>query len=137
MPGETNLGVLLRGLRPALDPREYVFALVERVPAGVAPFAVVHEAEGTTIVLPGIEATRHGLAGTVVSRCRHITLTVHSSLEAVGLTAAVSSALADRGIACNVIAGVHHDHLFVPPDQADDALDALRGLVRWAHTLQP
>ena len=54
-----------------------------------------------------------------------LTLEVHSSLESVGLTAAVSARLAARGIACNVIAGYHHDHLLVPVARADDAIEAL------------
>ena len=57
-----------------------------------------------------------------------ITLRVHSALDAVGLTAAVSTALAGAGISCNVIAGYHHDHLLVPADRAADALEALSGL---------
>ena len=57
-----------------------------------------------------------------------ITLDVHSALDAVGLTAAVAGALAERGIACNVVAGFHHDHLFVPVDRAGDAIDALDAL---------
>ena len=61
-------------------------------------------------------------------RSAWITLRVHSDLAAVGLTAAFARALADAGIACNVVAGVHHDHLFVPADRAGDALAALRAL---------
>ncbi len=57
-----------------------------------------------------------------------ITLTVHSSLEAVGLTAAVANTLASAGIACNVLAGFHHDHLLVPIDRVDDAMAALSRL---------
>jgi hypothetical protein len=57
-----------------------------------------------------------------------ITLTVHSDLEAVGLTAAFATALGERGISCNVIAGLHHDHLLVPVERKDDALKALRRL---------
>jgi hypothetical protein len=112
MSGETDLEVLLRSMRPVLDASQYVYALVDQPPAELLPFAVVREEEGTTIVLPRTEADRHGLGYAVVSR--RITLGVHSSLEAIGLTAAVSTALAGRGISCNLIAGVHHDHLFVP-----------------------
>ena len=126
MSGETDLAVLLRTMQPALDAAQYVYALVEQLPAGLLPRAVVREDEGPTVVLTRDEADRHGLGYAAV--CRRITLGVHSSLEAVGLTAAVSTALAGRGISCNVIAGVHHDHLFVPDDQAEQALEALRKL---------
>ena len=68
----------------------------------------------------------------VVFTAAWITLTVHSDLSAVGLTAAFSQALARAGISCNVVAGVCHDHLFVPVGQAQDALDALRALARSA-----
>ena len=47
-----------------------------------------------------------------------ITLGVESPLTAVGLTAAVSTALAEAGIACNVVAAMRHDHVFVPFDRA-------------------
>ena len=57
-----------------------------------------------------------------------ISLTVHSSLEAVGLTAAFSRALADEGISCNVVAGYYHDHIFVPLNDTDRALRALKRL---------
>ena len=57
-----------------------------------------------------------------------ITLTVHSALEGVGLTAAVAGALAQAGIACNVVAGYHHDHLFVPWDRREEALAILQRL---------
>jgi uncharacterized protein len=126
MSGETDLEVLLGAMRPVLDTNQYVYALVDQPPAGLLPFAVVREDEGTTIVLPRAEADRHGLRYAAVSR--RITLGVHSSLEAVGLTAAVSTALAGRGISCNMIAGVHHDHLFVPDDRAGEALEVLRTL---------
>ena len=71
-------------------------------------------------------AATHDL--TPVFRAAWITLTVQSDLNAVGLTAVVSTALAKAGISCNVIAAVHHDHLFVPVDRADDAMRVLRGL---------
>jgi hypothetical protein len=87
------------------------------------------EAEGTTLVLPIGEAELAGLTGSY--RCSWITLGVTSALEAVGLTAAFATALTRDGISCNVIAGFHHDHLFVPTGSAPAALSALAAL---AHT---
>jgi predicted N-acetyltransferase YhbS len=85
--------------------------------------AAVREAEGLTVVLHRDEANRLGLAYDFVAAW--ITLQVHSALEAVGLTAAVSSALGAAGISCNVLAGFHHDHLLVPTAQAEHALEVL------------
>ena len=86
----------------------------------------VAEPEGRTLVLPRERAASLGLAyGFVAS---WITLRVHSSLDAVGLTAAVATALAAEGISANVVAGYYHDHVFVPWVRASDALDALRAL---------
>ena len=98
------------------------------MPAGVEPFATVREAEGLTVVLPRDDADRAGLP--YDGELALITLRVHSALDAVGLTAAVSAALAARGISANVIAGLHHDHVFVPADRAQDAIDALEALSR-------
>jgi hypothetical protein len=86
----------------------------------------MREAEGLTVVVAEAQALAHGWR--VAFRSAWITLSVHSDLAAVGLTAAFARALADAGIACNVVAGVHHDHLFVPVDRAADALAALRAL---------
>ena len=88
----------------------------------------VREDEGVTLVLEVPEAERHGLAFAPDDVMAMITLRVHSSLAAVGLTAAVSAALTARSISCNVVAGYHPDHLFVPADRADDALAALTEL---------
>jgi hypothetical protein len=85
--------------------------------------ALVTEGNETTIVLPVDAAERAG--HTVDVRLAWLTLTVQSSLEAVGLTAHVSARLAAEGIACNVLAGYHHDHLLVPAERADDAVRAL------------
>jgi hypothetical protein len=107
---------MLAGMAPALDARRWEFALVAGdPPAGV--FALIHEDEGTTAVVPSESGD-----------FARITLTVHSALDGVGLTAAVSTALAGQGIACNVVAGFHHDHLFVPWARAADALAILSGL---------
>jgi uncharacterized protein len=88
--------------------------------------ATVAEAEGLTLVLPEEQAVNAGLP--VLFRSAWITLTVHSDLQAVGLTAAFASALGKAGISCNVVAGAFHDHIFVPVEQAQQALAALQSL---------
>ena len=85
--------------------------------------ASFREAEGLTVVLSEEAARRAGL--TPVFRAAWITLTVNSQLEDVGLTAAFSEVLAEAGISCNVIAAVHHDHLFVPVERGREALERL------------
>ncbi len=85
--------------------------------------ASFREAEGISFILP-IEAAK--LAGFDTSLpMAQITLQVYSALDGVGLTAAVASALADAGIPCNMVAGFHHDHAFVPEDLADKAIEVL------------
>lgn len=109
---EQQRTALLAGLQPWLDPAEYVFIVASEVPPGLRPFAVITEEEGLTLVLPRAEAAAHGLTGGWPAA--RITLGLQSALTAVGLTAAISARLAAAGISCNVIAGYHHDHLFVP-----------------------
>ena len=92
------------------------------VPTGVRPVVTVAEEEGLTLVLPRQDADRVGLAYDYVAGC--ISLGVHSALEAVGLTAAVAEALARDGLSCNMVAGFHHNHLFVPHADAPRARDA-------------
>jgi uncharacterized protein len=128
MTGETDLATLLRSMRPVLDPGRYVFASVRSVPDGVTPVVTVREEEGLTLVLERDEADRVGVTYEYVAA--RITLQVHSSLAAVGLTAAVATALTEYDISCNVVAGFFHDHLFVPLDRADEALEALEALTR-------
>ncbi|MFD8691066.1 ACT domain-containing protein [Streptomyces sp. NPDC059651] len=129
MTGESDLRVLLSNLRPELHPGRYVYAAAPGgvVPEGTAPVVTVRESEGLTVVLPEEEAAAAGLT-TADYPAGWITLRVHSALEAVGLTAAVSLALTDAGISCNVVAGLHHDHLFVPYDRAAEAVAVLEGL---------
>jgi len=126
--GERDLDRLLRGMAPRRAPGTYVFATVpgDGAPGGLTPFATVREDEGLTLVLHRQQADAAGLAYDFVAV--RITLLVRSDLAAVGLTAAVSTALADVGISCNVLAGYHHDHLFVPAGEADRALAVLEGL---------
>lgn len=128
----SDLRTLLRTMEPVLHPGVYVFAAVpdDHHLDATAIVATVHEAEGLSVVMEESAALAAGL--TPAFHCAWITLTVHSDLEAVGLTAAFSAALARAGISCNVVAGVRHDHLFVPFTRADEALAALRALQREA-----
>ncbi|MER8199352.1 ACT domain-containing protein [Streptomyces microflavus] len=129
MSGEIDLQQLLSGMRPELNTGRYVFTTVRGgVPAGVSPVVTVAEHEGLTLVVRLEEADAAGLAYTYVAGW--ITLRIHSALEAVGLTAAVSRELADAGISCNVVAGFHHDHLFVPYEYADQAVAVLESVAR-------
>lgn len=128
--GGTDPDVLLRELRPSLHPTPVVYTVADELPQGCTIFATVREPEGLTLVLEQAEADWLGLAYDYVAAI--ITLTVHSSLQAVGLTAAVSQALTAAGISCNVTAGAFHDHLLVPWDRRADALAALQELQRQA-----
>ncbi len=123
MSDRQELDRLLAGLRPELAEEPYVYALGP-APAGTAVFATVAEEDGLTLVLTRDEADAAGLRPEWAAA--RITLRVDSRLTDVGLIAAVSSRLAARGIPCNVIAGLAHDHLFVPEDRAGEALEVLR-----------
>lgn len=127
MAPDHELARLITGMRPHLDPDRYVYATVTGPPpAGLDPVVTVREDEGRTLVVRQEEADAAGLGyGFVAGR---ITLRVYSGLEAVGLTAAVAQKLAAAGLSCNVVAGFHHDHLFVPYERADEAMAVLERL---------
>lgn len=126
--GERDLAVLLATLDPELHPGLYVFAVAPEcgVPPDLDVVATVREDEGVTLVLPAAAADRAGLE--YEATMEWITLRVHSALDAVGLTAAFSTALAVAGLSANVIAGLRHDHVFVPAGRGPDALAVLRAL---------
>lgn len=130
MAGETDLKKLLAEMRPHLHEDEYVVCTIPGGKVGdladLEPFAAVLEEEGLTLVLQRERAEEAGLHYEGVFA--RITLQVHSSLEAVGLTAAVAGRLADLGISANVLAGYYHDHLLVPWDRRRDAMEALARL---------
>lgn len=128
MAGATDLKTLLATLSPRLNPGEYVFCCVATPSAEQAAAALgsFREAEGSTLILARGDAERLGLAYDYVAAW--ITLDVHSALAAVGLTAAFASALGRANISCNVIAGYHHDHLFVAREDAERAMAVLRQL---------
>lgn len=130
MSGVSDLDALLARMQPALHDDEFAFVTLPGqrygAQAQLEPVASVAEREGLTLVVPRARAEAadlqfHGLY-------RMITLNVHSSLSAVGLTAAVSDALTQRGVSANVIAGFYHDHIFVPASRAAEALAALKSL---------
>ena len=107
-----------------------MFVTAARVPAGVEPLASFVEDEGLSLLVRRQRADAAGLAYDFVAAW--ISLSVFSALDAVGLTAAVAGRLAQAGISCNVIAARSHDHLLVPHDRAQEALEVLRQLN--AHT---
>ena len=119
---EGDLQVLLRTMEPVLHPHPYGYAVWAGGALSIRPFATVAEAEGLTVVALLAELQAAGLGSEPWAR---ISLTVHSDLAAVGLTASFATALGAEGISCNVIAGYHHDHLFVQWDRREDALAAL------------
>jgi hypothetical protein len=124
-----DLDQMLAQMRPRRRRGRYVFTTVTGgPPAGVRPIMTFTEDEGLTLVLGQDEADAAGLAYGPVTEW--ITLTVHSALDGVGLTAAVSGTLADAGIGCNMVAAAHHDHLFVPAGTAGEAVRLLEDLAR-------
>ena len=127
MTGETNLQALVAGMKPQLAPGVFVFVALppgEDAPEGLDPVMLFQEREGRTLVLGEDEAKTAGLAGAF--RCRKITLSVHSSLEAVGFLAAVTARLAAAGMGVNPVSAFFHDHLFVPAERAEEAMRILQ-----------
>ena len=127
MSGETNLQKLLESMSPRLLDGEYVFCSFGDARYGdfpqLQPVAAISEAEGLTLVIPRSSADENEIG--YESVFRGITLNVHSSLDAVGLTAAFSNRLAEYGISANVVAGYYHDHIFVHSELAEKAIQAL------------
>ncbi len=155
MSGERDLQQLLASLEPQLDPTPYVFLNIPSSPpppparqatdfedahaAGgevhpaaaqlqAAAIVTVLESEGLTLVVPRATADAAGYSKAYSYVCQRITLTVHSSLEAVGLTAAFATRLGQHGISANVVAGFYHDHIFVAASDAERAIKCLHEL---------
>ncbi|MGR5095650.1 ACT domain-containing protein [Vibrio maritimus] len=126
MSGITDLDQLLASMEPRLVDGEFVFCTCKGSLSEYMQLDIMgsfKEREGLTLILPQTQAGQAGLEYEGVFRM--ITLNVHSSLEAVGLTAAVSNKLSKRGISANVVAAYYHDHIFVQSAKADEALAAL------------
>lgn len=130
MTGETNLEKLLANLSPELMDGDYVFCTFRNARYGdypeLEPISAIEEAEGLTLIIPKSKADENSLD--YESVFKGITLSVHSSLDAIGLTAAFSSKLSGSGISANVVAGYYHDHIFVQRELAASALRALQEL---------
>jgi hypothetical protein len=122
----SDLGELLRTMRPVRQPGVWVFCTPRDGADLSGAIATFKEDEGLTAILPEDEATRLGV--TTLYRAAWITLAVHSDLSAVGFLAVIARALADAGISCNVVSAATHDHLFVPYERASEAMAALSAL---------
>ncbi|UPR53452.1 ACT domain-containing protein [Vibrio cyclitrophicus] len=127
MTAITDLDVLLKSMSPELIDGNYVFCTVDGALADYVqlnPISTFREKEGLTLVLEEDVASKAQLDFDAVFSL--ITLSVHSSLEAVGLTAAFATKLGSYGISANVVAGYYHDHIFVQTDKAEAAMSALK-----------
>ena len=125
---ETDLTTLIRSMSPRLCPGIFVFIAIppgNPIPGGIAPIMIFQEAEGMTLIAPREQAG----ALPEVFPSRMITLTVNSSLAAVGFLAAITTRLAAAGIAVNPVSAFHHDHLFVPEARADEAMAILQAMI--------
>jgi hypothetical protein len=137
MVGERQLARLLEQMTPNLDAELFVFCTIApqklkqyeiQQPSVLtdiqqAAIAVFREAEGLSLILPQAIAQAYELPTTYP--CRRITLAIHSSLDAVGFLATVTSQLAKHDISVNPVSAYFHDHLFVPPDRTDEAMTVL------------
>lgn len=124
----SELSSLLKSMQPELNPGTYAYATLgpDQTISISDVVSLIREPEGISVIVSESTAGRLGLK--TVFRCEWITLTVNSDLQAVGLTAAFSRALGMAGISCNVVAGTNHDHIFVPLNEGQSAMNALDAL---------
>ena len=129
MPGEGNLETLLKSMKPEMQEGIFVFCSIpegKEIPAALRPVHIFREHEGTALIVRREQAEGAELPHQFASRM--ITLTVHSSLEAIGFLAAITARLAAAGISVNAVSGFYHDHLFVPEHRASEALQLLQNM---------
>lgn len=127
MAGIKDLDILLSNIEPILNERDFVFCSFPSFDwaqiCELAPIGIFHEKEGITLIIDREDAVNRNIDYQSVYKL--ITLNVHSSLDAVGLTAAFSTKLAEKNISANVVAAYYHDHIFVPREKAGQALSAI------------
>ncbi len=132
MSGEKNLEKLIASMDPVLSEDEFIFATLTTTDfellRSLEPIGTFHEREGLTVIVRKEKADEFDIPYSSVLKC--ITLNVHSSLAAVGLTAAFATKLTKSNISANVVAGYYHDHIFISVHDADKALAALKQLAR-------
>lgn len=130
MAGALDLKDILVKMNPVLNGDEYVFCNFPHLSAEALlrlnPISTFQEEEGVSLIVTREVADRNGISYDSVFK--RITISLHTSLDAVGLTALLSTALAEKGISANVVAAFYHDHIFVPSDKAEVALDAINAL---------
>jgi ribonuclease HI len=129
--GETNLDILLQSLKPILNTEEFVFSSLTATgleQLQLTPICQFREEEGITVIIPRQQADRKNLQYKYIYR--QITLSVHSSLAAVGFLAVISEKLSEAAISVNVISGYYHDHLFIPRDRVTEAMAILEEISR-------
>lgn len=134
--GEKDLVKLCATLKPVMATAVYVYCSFPdfTLPVGLSTLCTIREREGLTAIVERSEAERFGFPYTYEARL--ITLSVHSSLEAVGFIAVIAGKLAHANIPCNVIAGYYHDHVLVPVDRADEAMIRLQEIAASAALAQ-
>lgn len=126
--GETDLAILLRSMQPILQDGEYVFCTLPEgsfrdLPHTLDPIGLFRETEGLTLILSQQQAEAANLPYTSIHRL--ITLSIYSSLEAVGFLAAITHQLAAHQISVNPVSAYYHDHLFVPAAHAEQVMELL------------
>lgn len=130
MAGALDLKDILVKMNPVLNGDEYVFCTLPHLSAEALlrlnPISTFQEEEGVSLIVTREVADRNGISYDSVFK--RITISLHTSLDAVGLTALLSTALAEKGISANVVAAFYHDHIFIPSDKAEVALDAINAL---------
>lgn len=131
---EKDLEILVKNMSPLLSAEEYVFCKVQKEsfaaefcqkesPEFLSSFL---EADGISLILRKDLAQTKGLG--FEGSFALISCQIKSDLQAVGFLALMTSALASAGIAANAISAFSHDHLLVPWQKRERAMQVLQEL---------